>query len=99
MLIKIPRGWEIPERLVTPEHVYLDRRKFLTSAVALGGIAGLLPGVGARANASPDPSSPTDTEAGAADGPGAGALVRPRVSTTEITSSPAARESIAPGPV
>ena len=44
MLIKIPRGWEIPERLATPEHVYLNRRKFLgASAAALGGIAGLLP--------------------------------------------------------
>jgi len=58
MLIKIPRGWEIPERLATPEHVYLNRRKFLTSVAALGGIAGLLPGVGARANAAPIPASP-----------------------------------------
>ena len=42
MLIKIPRGWEIPERLVTPEHVYLNRRKFLAgvSVAALGGVAG-----------------------------------------------------------
>ncbi len=42
MLIKVPQGWEIPERLVTPEHVYLNRRKFLAgasaaAAVALGG--------------------------------------------------------------
>jgi sulfoxide reductase catalytic subunit YedY len=44
MLIKIPRGWEIPERLVTPEHIYLHRRKFLSgaSALALGSIAGSL---------------------------------------------------------
>jgi methionine sulfoxide reductase catalytic subunit len=43
MLIKIPRGWEIPERLVTPEDVYFNRRKFLAgaSAAALGGIAAL----------------------------------------------------------
>jgi methionine sulfoxide reductase catalytic subunit len=44
MLIKIPRGWEIPERLATPERVYLNRRKFLgASAAALGGIAGFSP--------------------------------------------------------
>jgi sulfoxide reductase catalytic subunit YedY len=41
MLIKIPRGWEIPERDVTPEHVYLNRRRFLASASA-----GLVAGVG-----------------------------------------------------
>jgi sulfoxide reductase catalytic subunit YedY len=47
MLIKIPRGWEIPEREVTPEPVYLNRRKFLTGA-SVGLIAGagslMLPG-------------------------------------------------------
>lgn len=43
MLIKIPRGWEIPERLVTPEDVYLNRRKFLAgaSAATLAGIGSL----------------------------------------------------------
>ncbi len=48
MLIRIPKGWEIPEREVTPEHVYLNRRKFLAGAsvATLGGIAGsMLPGV------------------------------------------------------
>lgn len=35
--IRIPRGWEIPERLATPEQVYLNRRKFLAAlGVALG---------------------------------------------------------------
>src|SRR6266849_894270 len=29
MLIRIRRGWEIPEHLATPEDVYLNRRKFL----------------------------------------------------------------------
>jgi sulfoxide reductase catalytic subunit YedY len=44
MLIKIPKGWEIPERLATPEDVYLNRRKLLAgaSAAILGGIGGLL---------------------------------------------------------
>lgn len=47
MLIKLPRGWEISEREVTPEHVYLNRRKFLTRASAglIAGASGLiLPG-------------------------------------------------------
>jgi len=34
--IHIPRSWRLPERLVTPESVYLDRRRFLASL----GIAG-----------------------------------------------------------
>lgn len=37
MLIKIPRGWEIPEREATPESVYHNRRAFLKAA----GFAGL----------------------------------------------------------
>lgn len=37
MLIKIPRGWEIPEREATPESVYRNRRAFLKAA----GFAGL----------------------------------------------------------
>jgi sulfoxide reductase catalytic subunit YedY len=41
MLIKRTRGWEIPERLATPEAVYLDRRRVL-AAMGLGG--GLLAG-------------------------------------------------------
>src|SRR5215510_10454738 len=45
MLIRIPRGWEIPERLAAPEDVYLNRRKFLktlgiTGLGAIGAIAG-----------------------------------------------------------
>ena len=34
--IKIPKGWEIPEREVTPWHIYLNRRKLLAGAVAAG---------------------------------------------------------------
>ncbi len=37
MLIKIPRGWEIPGREATPESVYHNRRAFLKAA----GFAGL----------------------------------------------------------
>ncbi len=34
--IKIPKGWEIPENLVTPESAYINRRKFIKDL----GIAG-----------------------------------------------------------
>lgn len=46
MLIRIPKGWEIPEREATPERVYMNRRKFLigASAAALaGGLGSILP--------------------------------------------------------
>lgn len=36
MLIKIPRGWEIPEREATPESVYMNRRAVLQAAGYLG---------------------------------------------------------------
>jgi sulfoxide reductase catalytic subunit YedY len=45
MLIRIKRGWEIPERLATPEDAYVNRRKFLkglsmTGLGALGALVG-----------------------------------------------------------
>ncbi len=36
MLIKIPRGWEIPEREATPESVYFNRRTLLKAAGFVG---------------------------------------------------------------
>lgn len=36
MLIRIPKGWEIPEREATPEHVYLNRRQLIKAAGFLG---------------------------------------------------------------
>lgn len=41
MLIKRPRGWELPERLATPESIYLNRRALLKQAtgLAFGAIA------------------------------------------------------------
>lgn len=42
MLIKTPRGWEIPEAQATPESVFLDRRRFLTG-MAIGGAAAAAP--------------------------------------------------------
>lgn len=42
MLIKIPKGWEIPGREATSEHTYLNRRRFLAGTSAAAGIGGLL---------------------------------------------------------
>ena len=39
MLIRIPKGWEIAEREVTPEPMYRNRRRFLQAAVT--GVVGL----------------------------------------------------------
>lgn len=36
MLVKIPKGWEIPESEATPEEVYLNRRQILRAAGFLG---------------------------------------------------------------
>ena len=41
MLIKIPRGWELPEREVTPQATYLNRRQLL-AGLGLAGIGGTL---------------------------------------------------------
>ena len=35
MAIRIPRAWELPERLATPEHLSLNRRAVLAGAGAL----------------------------------------------------------------
>lgn len=50
MLIKVKKGWELPEAAVTPESVYMNRRAFMATAAA-GTIAGgaLLGGRGALA--------------------------------------------------
>jgi len=44
MLIRRQRGWEIPERLATPESIYLNRRHVLAAA-GLGLAAAALPGM------------------------------------------------------
>ena len=43
MLVKIPKGWEIPDKLVTPEELVMNRRHLLRSAGALA-LAGALMG-------------------------------------------------------
>lgn len=56
MLIKIPRGWEIPESQVTPEHIALNRRMFMTGAGAIAA-AGSLPARAFAAGEEVDPSA------------------------------------------
>jgi methionine sulfoxide reductase catalytic subunit len=45
MLIKIPKGWEIPEREATPESAYLNRRQLIKAAGFIGA-GGLLAAAG-----------------------------------------------------
>ena len=52
MLIKIPKGWEIPEREATPEAVFMNRRSLLAGAGMLG-LDALLAGT-AKANTHAD---------------------------------------------
>src|SRR5260370_29367784 len=41
MLIRVPKGWEIPEREAVPEDIYLNRRQLLLAA-GFFGMEGLL---------------------------------------------------------
>ena len=59
MLIKIPRGWEIPERSATPEHIFHDRRR-IAKALAAGPIlAAAAPGLIGRALAQDGTTDPS----------------------------------------
>jgi sulfoxide reductase catalytic subunit YedY len=60
MLIRIQRGWEIPERLATPEDVYVNRRRFLQKlgAASLGAI-GVLAGCNHPAESQSSKEKPT----------------------------------------
>jgi sulfoxide reductase catalytic subunit YedY len=42
-LIRIPKSWEIPERAVTPESFFINRRRFMTNLIGAGLTASLLP--------------------------------------------------------
>jgi sulfoxide reductase catalytic subunit YedY len=62
MLIRIPRGWERPEREATDESLFHDRRRLVKSIAAgpvllMGGAAGLLAGCDGEARAEADPSA------------------------------------------
>lgn len=48
--------WAIPERFITPEHVFLNRRKFITGAASIGGAAIL--GAGGRPASAAVPGDP-----------------------------------------
>ena len=50
MLIKGLKGWELPESLVTPEHMFLNRRRFMG---ATAGVAAFLTAGVARAEDDP----------------------------------------------
>ncbi|HEY1385077.1 MAG TPA: protein-methionine-sulfoxide reductase catalytic subunit MsrP, partial [Dongiaceae bacterium] len=41
MFIKVKRGWEIPEREATSEHVFFNRRQFLTAGAMIGAVTAL----------------------------------------------------------
>jgi sulfoxide reductase catalytic subunit YedY len=56
MLIKIKRGWELPESAATPEHVFRDRRRLLKAA-ATGPILLAAPGLLAACDEAPSPSA------------------------------------------
>src|SRR5208282_4572393 len=60
MLIKRRRGWEIPEREVTPEALVLRRRAVVAGAVALSVAAPAVPR-SARADTVPVPRNPKYT--------------------------------------
>jgi methionine sulfoxide reductase catalytic subunit len=56
MLTRSRRGWELPERLATPESVYLDRRRLLAGMAAVGiagGLSASLPAAGRAAEEEP----------------------------------------------
>ncbi|HET6160424.1 MAG TPA: protein-methionine-sulfoxide reductase catalytic subunit MsrP [Dongiaceae bacterium] len=66
MFIKVKRGWEIPERLATPEHVFFNRRQFLATGAAIGATAALVAcdskdqaQADAQANAAPAADDPS----------------------------------------
>jgi len=45
-IIRLPKSWEIPEREVTPEEAFLNRRRFLKSLIGAGVGATVLPILG-----------------------------------------------------
>ena len=53
MLIKVRRGWELPESAATPEHIFRDRRRLLKAAAA-GPILLAVPGILAGCGEAPD---------------------------------------------
>lgn len=54
-LIRVPKSWELPERVVTPESIFLNRRRFMKSLIGAGITATILPLAGCR-------QSPSETK-------------------------------------
>ena len=52
------RGWELPEHLATPEHLFFDRRAFLAATAGFGA-ASIMPGlaIAQRVSDAPDPTA------------------------------------------
>jgi len=75
MLIKIKRGWELPEDCVTPEHIFTNRRQFMQGAIGAAVAAGF--GIGARATAAEAAADPTADLYPAKANPAFGPLDRP----------------------
>jgi sulfoxide reductase catalytic subunit YedY len=67
MFIRKKRGWELPEREATLEHVFFNRRRFLGTSAAIGAAAALLgcdEDKTAQAEATPpEPAAPLDPSA------------------------------------
>jgi sulfoxide reductase catalytic subunit YedY len=78
MLIKIKRGWELPERAATPESVFLDRRR-LVKTLAAGPILLGVPGLLAACDEAPEQtaSPPQDIRANQLAAAGASDAVDP----------------------
>src|SRR4028119_2073281 len=45
-IIRLPKSWEIPEREVTPETIFLNRRRFFKTVIGAGVTATLMPILG-----------------------------------------------------
>src|SRR5262245_58423696 len=51
------RGWELPERCATPEHIFLSRRALLAGAASVGAIGLTTPAPAQRTADLPDPTA------------------------------------------
>ena len=83
MLVKIRRGWELPERAATPESVYLSRRRFLQTAAA-GPIVLTAPGLLGACDEAPQ-AGVQQAAAGVDD---AGAATDPSASLYPVARNP-----------
>lgn len=62
-LIHIPKNWQISENRATPEHAYLNRRRFLRKIglTGLGVLAGSTLACGSDSGGNPSPTGPADS--------------------------------------